>query len=125
MILGIEHTGVSAQDPTALVRWYEKHLGMKIIRQIGDSIYFIMAENGAILEVYPAAQTAQAYPNNASGIRHLAILVKDIEAEQKKMLENGVDIDRDVPAPGETRLIFLRDCEGNILHLVERAAPLG
>lgn len=125
MIIGIEHIGISANDPKAMVAWYEKHLGARTIRAMEErKIYFIMMGNGVILEIYPATQVAPAQINTASGIRHIAFLVKDIEATQREMMENGVDIDKDIPPMADTRLIHFRDCEGNLLDIVERVTPL-
>ena len=125
MIKGFEHTGICAKDPAAMVQWYAKHLGTKTIVAYEErNIYFIMAPNGAIFEIYPATEISPEYGNTVSGIRHLAVLVTDVEAAQREMIENGVDIDRDIPPPGDSRLVRFRDCEGNLLHLVERSAPL-
>jgi len=125
MTFGLEHLGICAKDPAAMVEWYEKHLGTKTVRSIPDrNIFFIITANGVIIEIYPAAQSVDPQKNNVSGIRHIAFEVPDIEEAQRKMIEDGVDIDREIPAPGDTRLVHFRDIEGNLLDLVQRTRPL-
>jgi predicted enzyme related to lactoylglutathione lyase len=47
--------------------------------------------------------------------------VDSIESAKKELEQRGVRFSEDVkPAGGGGRVLFFQDCEGNLLHLVER-----
>ncbi len=122
MIKGIEHIGLCAVDPGGLAEWYVKALGFKIVRALEEHrTYFIRAQNGGMLEIYPAKHATDPADNVHRGLRHIALTASDLDAEIACLRSAGVAVPEDtIVMTPEMKLVFFRDPEGNLLHLVER-----
>lgn len=126
MKLSIEHIGLPATDPVALKNWYEQMLGARTIWESGEQppAYLVAFAGGGWLEIY-AAKEAQPSPENNSlqGFRHLALRVDSLDATKAEMIKRGMVFTKEPgPAAGVGRVQYFADPEGNLLHLVERAA---
>ena len=125
-ITAVEHIGLAAQDPARLKDWYASTLGAKLIYQT-DTIppaFFLELPGGLVIEIYSCgfAQTATS-DNTLAGWRHLALRVDSIEAARAELSQRGVEFsDAIKPAGGGGRVLFFKDSEENLLHLVERPA---
>ncbi len=121
MIKGIEHIGIAAKDSTALKDWYIKVLDMKVFSDNGRGGYFLEANNGVQIEIYPAdKETSRNYDNLSTGLRHIAFLVDGFDAERERLISLGVEL---VDAPSIKEKFsnqFFKDPEGNLLHIIER-----
>lgn len=129
LIQGIEHTCILANDLESLRRWYIDTLGFQlIVRDDGHGTAFILAPDGrSIIEFIQADRNIGIEPYKAQGIRHLAITVAPADAAHAANLikAEGVEILEDyVQLPNGVHLMFFRDPEGNVLHLVGRPKPL-
>ena len=124
-----EHIGLAAMNPTALKDWYERVLGAELICQLDKTppAFMLSLPGGFWIEIYQAdfaqADTAQ---NKLRGWRHLAFRVESIEAARSELIREHVEIGEPIkPAGGGGRVLFFRDCEDNLIHLVERATGEG
>jgi catechol 2,3-dioxygenase-like lactoylglutathione lyase family enzyme len=124
MITGVEHIAIASFDPHRLGNWYVKHLNFTVILDTGKTLY-LRAPNGVVLEfVFAETQPAPPLIRDA-GIRHLALLVGNLDETREELQMQGIEFDeKPVVLPG-MRIHFFRDPEGNFLHLVEREVPLG
>jgi len=122
MIEGMEHIGLCATDPKPLVDWYVNILGFRIVRALEEfRTYFIRAQDGGMLEVYPAKHTLEPVDNIHQGLRHVALSVSDLDAEVARLRSAGITVPAEsTVTTSEMKLAFFRDPEGNLLHLVER-----
>jgi catechol 2,3-dioxygenase-like lactoylglutathione lyase family enzyme len=124
MNLTVEHLGLPAQSPTALKEWYVTRLGARVVydSQQTPPAYFLALPGGMLLEVYAGESALPEVANNRlCGWRHLALRVESIEQAQRELAALGVQFEEPVkPAGGGGRVLFFRDPEGNLLHLVER-----
>jgi glyoxylase I family protein len=122
--LGIEHLGLAARDPVALAQWYQRILGAETVSQLSAEPPAVMLRlpGGLLLEIYAAALSVAEIANNqCAGWRHLALQVDSLEGAQRWLANRGVTFAEPVkPAGGGGRVLFFRDLEGNLLHLVER-----
>jgi glyoxylase I family protein len=120
----IEHLGLPAWDPAKLKDWYVQALGGQVIYQDGKTppAFFVQLPGGLKLEIYQAkASSIETSDNQHAGWRHVALRVHSIEAARAEMERRGVQFtDAPGPAGGGGRVLFFRDAEGNLLHLVER-----
>ena len=120
----IEHIALPARDMTALRDWYVARLGATCITPNGtEPPYFIKLPGAATtFEVYAATGSVpQTGDNGAAGWRHLALRVESIEAARQELEARGVVFTDPIkPAAGGGRVLFFQDCEGNLLHLVDR-----
>lgn len=127
MNIAIEHLGLPAREPAALIAWYEQVLGAKRLWDNGQNPPSCLLSLGAAwLEIYPAASSRpEMADNKLAGFRHLALRVDSIETARAELELHGVKFKDEVrPAGGGGRVLFFADGEGNLLHFVERPRDL-
>jgi glyoxylase I family protein len=126
MKFSVEHLGLPSRDPTALKNWYEKTLDAKLIFANGQTppAYFLQLAGGLMLEIYEGDFSLKETSDNAlNGWRHLALRVDSIDSVKADLEKRGVKFPDPIkPAGGGGRVLFFRDAENNLLHLVERPA---
>jgi catechol 2,3-dioxygenase-like lactoylglutathione lyase family enzyme len=83
---------------------------------------FVRLSRPLVLEIYPAADyQGEAGENSLPGWRHLALQVPSLDAARDLLCALDINFTEPVkPAGGGGRVLFFRDPEGNLLHLVER-----
>ena len=122
----LEHIGLAAQDTTALKDWYERVLGARVVFNSGKTppTYFVELPGGVWFEIYQGNYSVpQTADNGLHGWRHIALSVESVDAAKTELEKKGVRFTENVkPAGGGGRVLFFQDCEGNLLHLVERPA---
>lgn len=125
MKFAVEHLGLAARNPVLLKEWYERVLGATCVyaNPLSPPGFFIaLGTHGPLLEIY---QGESAIPetgvNSVAGWRHLALQVESIATARATLTDRGVVfIDPVKPAGGGGSVLFFRDAEQNLLHLVER-----
>jgi glyoxylase I family protein len=124
MKISVEHLGLPARNPVALKDWYVKVLGAEVVFDNGQSppAFFLALDHGLMLEIYQAASSlGETADNSVAGWRHLALRVEAIEPARAALEAKGVAFTEKIkPAGGGGRVLFFRDAENNLLHLVER-----
>ena len=119
----VEHLGLAARDPAALIAWYQRVLGADLMWEIAkDPPAALITMGGATIEIYSAETSSELTQNNKlAGWRHLALRVEFLENARQILEDRGVTFTESIkPAGGGGRVLFFRDPEGNLLHLVER-----
>ncbi|HME46038.1 MAG TPA: VOC family protein [Syntrophorhabdales bacterium] len=128
MFSGFEHTAIAAHDSKTLADWYIRMFGLQVVHDNGKTppTYLLRAPDGTVIEILPAFSGEKIdYLQTHAGLRHLALTVSDFDAALNYLRERGIDQFFDLRQSEESKLIFFRDPEGNILHLLWRAKPLG
>jgi glyoxylase I family protein len=128
MFSGFEHTAIAAHDSRSLADWYVRMFGLKVVHDSGKTppTCLLQAPDGSVIEILPATSGERIDCGQAhAGLRHLALTVSDFDAALNYLRERGIDRFFDSRQSEESKLIFFRDPEGNILHLMWRARPLG
>ncbi|MEJ5367149.1 MAG: VOC family protein [Bryobacteraceae bacterium] len=123
MIQGIEHTAIAAPDPGALAQWYVDTLGFTINYR-GSTAVFVKAPNGSMIEFIPSEGDRGPNTMKTPGLRHLALTVDDFEAQYARLKQKGVNFLGEPSESKGNKVVFFTDPEGNILHLLQRSAPL-
>ncbi len=125
MNFAVEHIGLAARDTVALKDWYEEVLGAREVFNDGKSppAFLLDIAGRLMIEIYPGDTSVDATGNNKlAGWRHLAVRVDSIESARAELTRRGVIFDEsNKPAGGGGQVLFFTDCEGNLLHLVERS----
>jgi glyoxylase I family protein len=126
MVKGIEHTAIASPDPHKLARWYVEHLDFVVNYQSASSkTTFVKAPDGSMIEIIEAnSAPPPKLDMKAAGLRHLAIAVTDFDAVYEGLKGKGVSFLTDPEKKGGNAVVFLTDCDGNILHLLQREKPL-
>jgi len=123
MFKGLEHTAIASPNPEALAGWYRDNLDFRINFTYAGN-YFVRAANGSMLEIIPSEGDKPANEMKTPGIRHLAIEVDDFDAAHEELKKRGVSFTGDPFTNQGNRLVFFRDLDGNLVHLIQRPAPL-
>jgi glyoxylase I family protein len=123
LFTGLEHTAIASPHPKNLADWYVKTLGF-IINYEYDGNYFVKAPNGAMLEIIPAEGPALDSKMKTPGLRHLAVMVANFDEAHADLKARGVNLLGEPVQVKTNRLLFFTDCDGNILHLIQREKPL-
>jgi glyoxylase I family protein len=121
----IEHLGLAARDPIAMKDWYVRVLRAEVVFDNGQTPpAFFLDVGGLLLEIYEGDfGVRDTSDNKLHGWRHLAVRVDSIEQAKRELELLGVKFPEQAkPAGGGGRVLFFQDCEGNLLHLVERPA---
>lgn len=127
MFTGFEHPAIAAADPENLASWYCNLFGFRIVYDNGKNppIYLLKTPDGSMLEILPAENGQPSdYEPRQIGFRHLAITVTDFPRALEYLKEKDLQFFdlRDTFDGG--KLVFFRDPEGNLLHLMWRPQPL-
>ena len=123
MFLGLEHTAIASANPEKLANWYCDNLGFHINFRY-DAFFFVKAPNGSMLEIIPSKGDRFDDQPLTPGIRHLAIAVEDFDQAHAFLKTKGVEFTGEPYTNQGNRLVFFKDVEGNLLHLIQREKPL-
>jgi len=124
----LEHIALLVADPVAVARWYEEHLGMRVVRagEAPGHARFLADDAGAsVLELYAGALPVPDYGAMDPALLHLAFAAEDIEATRARLLAAGATPTGDVATtPTGDAFAMLRDPWGLALQLARRTRPL-
>ncbi len=125
MNIGIEHIGIFSEDTEALKDWYIAMFGWKVVYDNGKGTFFLKADDGGMIEFVKSGIDGGCHNMKATGIRHIAISVDHFDELVKKLTNAGVKVltEAAVSAKG-IGTMFFEDPDGNVLHLINRPAPL-
>jgi glyoxylase I family protein len=121
----VEHIAIPSPNPVGLKNWYERVLGAREIFNNGQNPPTCLISLGNVwFEIYAAEKSLPDTANNKlAGFRHLALRVDSLNAAKIELERRGVKFNEaERPAAGGGRILFFADCEGNLMHLVERPA---
>lgn len=121
MIIGIDHTAIASLHPPQLANWYEEKLDFRVISE-NDGKFFLQGNAGTLLEIIPGEGKSETPNMKDLGVRHVAFLVSDLESSCQTLRARGVEFITEIMrvAPLQLRVIFFRDMDGNLLHLIHR-----
>ena len=123
MFTGIEHFAIASANPKRLAEWYVSHLEFEISFEYAGN-YFIEAKNGNLIEIIPAEGERPDSGMRTPGMRHIAISVDDFDVAYQQLTTQGVKFEGEPYANDGNRLVFFKDQDGNLIHLIKRKTPL-
>jgi glyoxylase I family protein len=130
MLLGFEHVGMTVSDMDRAVEFYCGLMGLQLAHRrttAGGELAFLNA-GGGMLEI--AAPTAKAgrfrdVPHSEAGFRHITFAYDDVDGMVEMLEAAGVEIVERPRRAFNTEMIrrvaFVRDPDGILVELVERA----
>ncbi|MCC7496405.1 MAG: VOC family protein [Bryobacterales bacterium] len=125
MIQGIEHAALASLDPDSLAAWYIKTLDFVLEdHNAATRNFFIRSKDGSRIEIILAARSAGVPEMKDTGMRHMAIISDDFDADFARIKAAGAPLLTGAEIRGGNRVVFFRDPDGNVLHLIQRPIPL-
>ncbi|UJW85583.1 VOC family protein [Devosia sp. SL43] len=130
MLLGFEHIGMTSRNLDRTIAFYCDLLDLKLALRLktdrGEQAF--LDTGSGMLEVgCPVAQVSRSrdVPPHEAGMRHLTFAYDDVDAMVERLQAAGVEI-LEGPRPAVyteviKRVAFVRDPDGIIVELVERA----
>jgi catechol 2,3-dioxygenase-like lactoylglutathione lyase family enzyme len=124
----IEHLALNVADPAAIKTWYQQHLGMQVVREVGDEsqTIFLGDDSGQVmLEIY-RNKAAMVPDYNAMDplILHIAFVSHDPERDKERMLHAGASYVTEVRTGDGSHLVMMRDPWGLALQFCRRGVPM-
>lgn len=119
MINGIEHLGLMAKDPEKLAHWYEKVLDFRVVYKTASvpPAFFIAGKERGMIEIIPWEEGVSDAKDKKT---HIAIEVDDFEDAVQRLKSAGVTVEEPKEIFAGGKVVFFRDIEDNVLHLVYR-----
>lgn len=124
----IEHFAINVEDPQAMVAWYEKNMGLKVVKQIREAPYtaFLADDSGRVMiEIYnnPADEVPDYY-NMDPLILHLAFVSEKPGEDKERLVRAGATVVSDDRLNDGSHLVMLRDPWGISIQLCKRNTPM-
>lgn len=124
----IEHFALNVPDPVNMAEWYQKNLGMKVVRKMCEPPYahFIADSSGdMMIEIYknPPDQVPDYNKINPLQI-HLAFVSDNPLKDKERLIEAGATYVEEVIPDNGTHLIMMRDPWGIAIQLCKRGHPM-
>jgi glyoxylase I family protein len=123
MFTGIEHFAIASPDPKALAEWYVATLGFHHAYEYQGN-YFVRAENRGLIEIIPSEGRVLEAAPRTPGLRHIAISVDNFNVALEDLRRKGVEFTGEPYENQGNRLVFFKDRDGNLVHLIERQIPI-
>jgi glyoxylase I family protein len=123
MFTGIEHFAIASPNPKALAEWYVDKLDFEQCYEY-DGNFFVRAKDGNMIEIIRSEGPRPEAGFRTEGLRHIAISVGNFDDAHSELQRRNVEF---VGAPYENqgnRLVFFKDRDGNLVHLIERQTKL-
>jgi glyoxylase I family protein len=130
-LLGLEHVGMTCRDLDRTMAFYCDLLGLKLaLRKTSPNSEVIFLDTGAgMLEIArppaPDISRSRDVPPHEAGVRHITFAFNDVDAMVAKLNAAGFEaIEGPRPAFFNEllrRVAFVRDPDGVIVELIERA----
>ena len=123
-----DHFAVTVEKPEAMADWYEKNLGLKVVRKMDKSPYmtFLADDSGTImLEIYnnPVASVLD-FKNIHPLTVHLAFVSEDPKADKERLIRAGAKEISDEVLDDGSHLVMLKDPWDLSIQLCKRAVPM-
>lgn len=123
-----EHFALNVPDAIATSLWYEKHLGLTVVKKMSESPFmtFLADDSGTImLEIYtnPKGETLDFNAFHPLAV-HLALVSENPTEDMNRLIEAGSTLFSDDILPDGSHLIMLRDPWGVSLQLCRRAKSM-
>lgn len=127
--MNVEHIALQVKDSVAVVDWYAKNLGFRVVRKVGgpaNTFFLADVANRVVLEVY--SNPTVMVPDYASMhplLLHLAFQVEDVAQTEARLLAAGaISVTRTERLPSGDVLAMLRDPFGLAIQLACRKHSL-
>ena len=124
----LEHVAVNVSDPVAMADWYQRNLGMEIVRSMADKpfTHFLRDSGGTMmLEVYRnPPDSVPPYADMDPLLLHFAFVSDDPDTDTARLLQAGASLVTDEHFDDGSHIVLMRDPWGLCIQLCKRSSSL-
>ena len=112
----LDHVSLNVTDRARSVAWYRDVLGLPQLNQpTADDEPVFLGKPGLQFGLFQAQRESPARESESSGLRHVALVVDDLEAARERLCSHGVEFrDED---HGNAVSVYFADPDGHVIEL--------
>ena len=126
--MNFEHVAINVPEPIAMAAWYEKHLGLEIVRAMNEAphTHFLRDSGGAMmLEIYRnPPDNVPDYASMDPLLLHLAFVSEDPAGDKTRLVNAGATLVEELHLDDGSHIVMLRDPWGVSFQLCKRGVPM-
>ena|ERR1044071_4290286 len=112
----LDHVSLNVTDRARSIAWYREVLGLRQLNQpTEDDEPVFLGEPGLQFGLFQAECRSPDREPESSGLRHVALVVDDLDAAQERLREHGVSFNHE--DHGNALSLYFRDPDGHVLEL--------
>ena len=112
----LDHVSLNVSDRARSIAWYRDVLGLEQLNQpTGDDEPVFMGRPGLQFGLFQAQRQSPAREHESSGLRHVALVVDDLDAAQEQLRSLGVEFRYE--DHGNALSVYFGDPDGHVLEL--------
>jgi len=112
----LDHVSLNVTDRARSIAWYRDVLGLPQLNQpSADDEPVFLGQPGLQFGLFQAQQQSPAREPESSGLRHVAIVVDDLDAAQERLRSHRVEFRYE--DHGNALSVYFRDPDGHVLEI--------
>ena len=112
----LDHVSLNVTDRARSIVWYRDVLGLPQLNQpTDDDEPVFLGEPGLQFGLFQAQRQSPAREPESSGLRHVALVVDDLQSAQERLREHGVPFR--YADHGNALSVYFRDPDDHVLEL--------
>ena len=112
----LDHVSLNVVDRARSIAWYRDVLGLPQLNQpTEDDEPVFLGQPGLQFGLFQAQIQSPAREPESSGLRHIALVVGDLDAAQERLRSHGVEFRYE--NHGNALSVYFRDPDGHVLEL--------
>lgn len=112
----LDHVSLNVTDRARSIAWYGDVLGLRQLNQpTADDEPVFLGEPGLQFGLFQAQLESPVREPESSGLRHVALVVDDLDAAQRRLREQRVPFNYE--DHGNALSVYFRDPDGHVLEL--------
>jgi len=112
----LDHVSLNVTDRERSIAWYRNVLGLPQLNQpTEDDEPVFLGQPGLQFGLFQAQLQSPAREPESSGLRHVAVVVDDLDSAQERLRSHGVEFNYE--DHGNALSVYFRDPDGHVLEL--------
>jgi len=112
----LDHVSLNVTDRARSIAWYRDVLGLPQLNQpTEDDEPVFLGHPGLQFGLFQAQRQSPARESESSGLRHVALVVDDLDAAQERLRSHGVEFRYE--DHGNALSVYFGDPDGHVLEL--------
>ena len=112
----LDHVSLNVRDRERAIAWYTDVLGLPQLNEpTEDDEPVFLGQPGLQFGLFQAQRESPARKPESSGLRHVAIVVDDLDAAQERLRSHGVEFRYE--DHGSALSVYFTDPDGHVLEL--------